>query len=79
MGVSVAEAQRLMLVHGAVSEAGVGGAAVRRRMAVIRPIAEAAAALERELRRPPAVEEIAARARVHPCLVELALDAVGSA
>jgi DNA-directed RNA polymerase specialized sigma subunit len=48
-------------------------------MAVIRPIAEAAAALERELRRPPAVEEIAARARVHPCLVELALDAVGSA
>lgn len=78
MGVSVAEAQRLMLVHGAVVEAGVGGAAIRRRMAVIRPIAEAAAALERELRRSPAVEEIAARARVHPCLVELALDAVGS-
>lgn len=79
MGVSVAEAQRLLKVHDAAAAAGANGEALRRRMSLIRPIAEAATSLERELSRPPSVDEIASRARVHPCLVELALDAAGGA
>lgn len=79
LGVSVDEAQRLLKVHEAVTARRDTEGALRRRMPVIRPIAEAAAALERELERAPRVDEIARRAEVHPCLVELALDAVGGA
>lgn len=78
MGVSEKEALRLLQAHQRVSERRDLDAVMRRRMPVIRPIAAAAATLERELRRAPRIEEIAARARVHPCLVELALDAAGS-
>ena len=76
LGVTEPEAARLLAVHAAVAARLDPTAMLRRRMEVVRPIARAAAELERELGRAPRVPEIASRAAVHPCLVELALEAL---
>lgn len=76
LGVSEDEAARLLAVHAEITARRDPEAVLRRRWDVVRPVARAAEALERELGRPPAVDEIAARAKVHRCLVELCLEAL---
>lgn len=76
LGVSEDEAARLLAVHAEIAARRDPEAALRRRWAVVRPVARAAESLERELGRAPGVSEIAARAAVHPCLVELCLEAL---
>jgi hypothetical protein len=77
LDLSVSEVERLLALESKVQEATNPQRTVRRRWAIVKPIADATAALERELKRLPSVSEIAARAGVHPVLVELAMDALG--
>lgn len=76
LGVTVDEAARLLDAESAVRARRDPEAVTRRRWTVVRPIAEAVAALSRELGREPTVDETAARAGVHPVLVELVVDAL---
>lgn len=77
LGLPVAEVERLLALDATVRERRDPERVVRRRWALVKPIAVAVAALERELGRMPAVSEIAARAGVHPCAVDLVLEALG--
>lgn len=76
LGVSEDEATRLLAVHAQIAARQSPEEVLRRRGSVLRPVARAAQSLERELGRAPGIAEIAARAQVHPCLVELCLEAL---
>ncbi len=77
MGVEVAEVDRLLRLEAVVRDRLDPAALLRRRWALVKPIAAAVSTLERELGRMPSVTEIAARAGVHDALVELVLEALG--
>jgi hypothetical protein len=77
MGLSVEETKRLMALDACVRARRDPERVIRRRWAMVKPIAVAVATLERELGRMPSMTEIAARAGVHPCAVELVLEAMG--
>ncbi len=71
------EVHRLLSVESAVAERIDPTEILRRRASVVRPIARAAAELSSG-DRTPTVAAVARRAKVHPALVELCLDALGT-
>jgi hypothetical protein len=77
MGLPVAEVERLLALDATVRERRDPKRVIRRRWALVKPIAVAVADLEKELGRMPSVTEIAERASVHPCAVDLVLEAMG--
>ncbi len=79
LGVPEDEARRLLALDASVRERRDPERVIRRRWAMVKPIAVAVAALERELGRMPSVTEIAERAAVHPCAVDLVLEVMGDA
>jgi hypothetical protein len=79
MGLPVAEVERLLALDASVRERRDPERVIKRRWAMVKPIAVAVATLERELGRMPSVTEIAERAAVHPCAVDLVLEAMGDA
>jgi len=77
MGLPVAEVERLLALDATVRERRDPERVIKRRWAMVKPIAVAVADLEKELGRMPTVTEIAERASVHPCAVDLVLEAMG--
>ncbi len=77
MGESVAEVERLLAIEATVRDRLDPERSLKRRWAIVKPIATAVASLERELGRLPSVSEIAARASVHEAAVELVLESLG--
>ena len=77
LGVDVTEVERLLALEATVRDRLDPGRSLKRRWAVVKPIATAVAALERDLGRLPSVSEIAERASVHEALVELVLESLG--
>jgi len=77
LAVSEAEVTRLLTVQAAVMQRVDPQEVLRRRASVFRPIAKAAAELAaRGEGKVPTVAAVARRAKVHPALVELCLDAI---
>jgi len=77
LAVSEAEVVRLLSVQAAVLERVDPREVLRRRASVFRPIAKAAAELAATSKgKAPTVAAVARRAKVHPALVELCLDAL---
>ena len=77
LAISEAEITRLMTVQAAVMERVDPQEVLRRRATVFRPIAKAAAELAAGGDgKAPTVAAVARRAKVHPALVELCLDAL---
>jgi hypothetical protein len=77
LAVSEAEVTRLLSVQAAVLQRVDPREVLRRRASVFRPIAKAAAELAAaSVGKAPTVAAVARRAKVHPALVELCLDAL---
>ncbi len=79
LGVSTAEATRLLGVEAAVAARRDPKVTLGRRWHLVAPVAEAARTLGAARETPPTASEIAAVAGVHPALVELILEALGDA
>ncbi len=77
LGVDVGEVERLLALEATVRDRLDPGRSLKRRWSMVKPIATAVAALERDLGRLPSVSEIAERACVHDALVELVLESLG--
>jgi Sigma-70 region 3 len=77
MGVSVSEVERLLRLEAAVRDRLDPQQSLKRRWAIVKPIAQAVSVLEQELGRLPSVSEIAERAGVHEAAVELAMESLG--
>jgi hypothetical protein len=77
LGVDVTEVERLLALEATVRDRLDPDRSLKRRWALVKPIATAVAALERESGRLPSVSEIAGRAGVHEALVELVMESLG--
>jgi hypothetical protein len=77
MGLPLAEVERLLALDASVRERRDPERVIKRRWSMVKPIAVAVADLEKALGRMPSVMEIAERAEVHPCAVDLVLEAMG--
>lgn len=77
LGVDVTEVERLIALQSTVRDRLDPERSLKRRWALVKPIATAVATLERESGRLPSVSEIAGRAGVHEALVELVMESLG--
>ncbi|MBI5512700.1 MAG: hypothetical protein HY909_02975 [Deltaproteobacteria bacterium] len=76
LGWTLAEVEALLKLQRAVVARTDPRETLRPRWALVRPVAEAVASLERDLGRMPTLDEIAERAGSHRALVELCLEAL---